>query len=449
MSKKVLLIVIALLAAWLPLRAGSLNGPEGKGRETVLRFRVGESVIEPDFRDNRMELNRFCAGVRAALDSEDSVVEYVMVETGASPEGDPAANDRLAMRRARSVHDYLLTVLPIQSFQVKVYSRGIDWQGMLEIIKASDTKWREDILTILYETGVLSVNGYSEQKACLSKLRKLDGGAAWNYLMEGPFEQLRMGSAVLSFVVKKQLPEKDTLIVVHEYEGPDADWYLEQASKAAAEAATVAATGNVLKALEKKPKRTRYDEYWREPVVALRTNLLFPLLNAGVEVPLNNRWSIEADAYWPWVWREWMNSVTVPQSYCFEAMSFSVAPRFWFGVAHSGKEEYRKYRLTGHSLALVLQGGYFDFCYDWKGYQGEWFGAGLDYLYALPLGKGNVRLEFEAAVGIGYIMYRGYEVHEEGGPLMGNWDDGRKFSPLPMKLGVNLVVPIYRKDDKR
>lgn len=35
---------------------------------------------------------------------------------------------------------------------------------------------------------------------------------------------------------------------------------------------------------------------WK-PVVALRTNLLLPLLNFGVEVPIGNRWSVGADYY--------------------------------------------------------------------------------------------------------------------------------------------------------
>ena len=40
----------------------------------------------------------------------------------------------------------------------------------------------------------------------------------------------------------------------------------------------------------------------RKPVVAVRSNLLVPALNVGVEVPIGTNWSVAADYYFPWVW---------------------------------------------------------------------------------------------------------------------------------------------------
>ena len=42
----------------------------------------------------------------------------------------------------------------------------------------------------------------------------------------------------------------------------------------------------------------------RQMLFALRTNFLaIPLANLGIEVPLDRRWSIGADIYYPWIRR--------------------------------------------------------------------------------------------------------------------------------------------------
>ena len=64
-----------------------------------------------------------------------------------------------------------------------------------------------------------------------------------------------------------------------------------------AAAGTASDKGNV-----EKPADEVYD---LKPVIALRSNLLLPLMNVGVQVPLGNRFSIGADWYYPFIRREW------------------------------------------------------------------------------------------------------------------------------------------------
>lgn len=405
-------------------------------------FRAGSPEVDVSFRDNGAALASFVAGVDRAMREQGTVVESVTIETSASPEGDPAANERLAMERARSLHDYLLTVLPLSSSQVKAFSRGVDWEGMVKAVRASDVHWKEQVMDAVLDNGVLSGASYEAQKRCLARLKAIDGGRAWAWLMEEVFTDLRTGAGTLNCVVVRGGSVRDTLVIIHEYEGPDAEWYLNEAARRASEAAT----RNVLDALDKKPTKKHNDEYWRQPVVALRSNLLFPAMNIGVELPLSNRWSVSADLYSPWIWRQWMNAVFMPQKHCLELMSLSIEPRYWFGPAHKERDEYRKYRLTGHSLGLVLQAGYYDLEHSWKGVQGEYGAVGLGYMYALPLGRGGVHLEFEVAAGVVYTAWRGYDVHEVGGKLIGNWEDDGRFVAAPLKAGVDIVIPIFNKD---
>ena len=72
--------------------------------------------------------------------------------------------------------------------------------------------------------------------------------------------------------------------------------------------------------------------------------------------------------------------------------------------------------------------------------------AGVDYLYALPVGKKkNIRLEF--CIGFGYMhsWVRPYEVKEEFGALIRDPQELRVNWFGPAKLSVGLVVPIYVK----
>ena len=51
---------------------------------------------------------------------------------------------------------------------------------------------------------------------------------------------------------------------------------------------------------------------------------------------------------------------------------------------------------------------------NYKGLQGEFVLTGIDYLYALPLGK-HVRMEFSLGLGYFYSQAREYTVYTQGG----------------------------------
>lgn len=176
-----------------------------------------------------------------------------------------------------------------------------------------------------------------------------------------------------------------------------------------------------------------------ETVFAIRTNLLLPALNVGAELPVGERWSIGADYYYPWLWPSKKNKN------CFEMLGWSVEGRYWFG-----KNRKAEKRLLGHSLALYGAGGYFDFEKDYTGKQGEFISGGLDYTYALALGKrGRVNMEFTIAVGYIHSNSRKYNVHSEGGPLLKEDGDILFDYVGPTKAAISLVIPIRKKEGKK
>ena len=176
-------------------------------------------------------------------------------------------------------------------------------------------------------------------------------------------------------------------------------------------------------------------------VFAFRSNMLLPAMNVGFEVPLGRRWSVEGDWYYTWGWPQFFDN-----SLCAELHVADIGFRLWFPT---GRSE----RLTGHSLALVAAGAYYDFGHDYKtstgafdrmkGQQGEALGLSLDWTYAWRVGR-NAHMEVGVAAGVAYHRYIEYMQYKKWGPLLRDpmlivhrgWFYG------PTSAHLSLVVPI-------
>lgn len=181
------------------------------------------------------------------------------------------------------------------------------------------------------------------------------------------------------------------------------------------------------------------------PVVAIRTNLLLPLMNLGVEVPVSNRFSLGAGWSYPWLMRSSLDAVLPPRQFCAQTLAGSLEGRWWLGGEHTEEADTRG-RLRGHSIGAVLSGGYYDWEYDGRGQQGEFAAIGVDYLYSLPLGHGGIHLEFNAGIGIALDWNRSYTVPYEGGFLIADSDKKMQVRPVPIRVAVCLCVPIMKKE---
>ena len=124
--------------------------------------------------------------------------------------------------------------------------------------------------------------------------------------------------------------------------------------------------------------------------------MLFIVPNVGLELLLEDEWSIGAT--WMYAW--WDNDKK---------------HRFWH--IYSGTLEFRKwlnpskYKLnqTGNHVGLFFIGGTYDFEWGKKGYMSDLtYGLGLSYGYSLKLNK---RLNLDFVVGLGYLegIYKKYE----------------------------------------
>lgn len=390
-----------------------------------LYFRQGQSALDVAYRNNGLVFSQFVDSVNALVDNPAMRMVGVIVEGSSSPEGSAAVNDALALRRARSLRSSLIDKSHIDPDLVRAYSVGIDWSRLAGMLRQSDFNNREQLASIIAD------NADRSSSEIIRQLKKADGGRSWRRMLADLFPDLRQSSATLTCYYRKvTMPVASSLVVVRD------TVYLRDTM-------TVASQPKMqVIAMSTDPSASN-----RKVVAALRTNLLIPLLNLGLEVPLGNRWSVGGDCYFPWLWRQWHPSTEM--KHCQELFSAGVDVRYWLGGLHSGGQQNWRYRLTGHSVGVYGYYGYFDFGRNYSGQQGEYTNVGVDYQFAKAVGRRG-RLRFEFSLGIGWIhsSVQKYNVYSEGGHAYrtGNRRNINWFGPT--KATISLVIPFMNKIKK-
>lgn len=331
----------------------------------VINYRVNSSVVEKDYMDNARALEI----IRRTLTNKDVLasLDYIVVTAGSSPEGNTAANEKLAADRALAMKSYLMWQYPfLERDMIYTFSIGEDWTGLRKMV-AEDryTPYREEVLYTLDH-----VSGDDAKRA---RLKSIGGGAAYRYILMYMLPKLR-GAAAATLHFKE--PQNEKVIETHTVD-----------------------TLYVDRIVEKKILVPQEVELEPKPMFAIKTNLLFDVasaLNAEIEIPIGKRWSIAGEYVFPWwLWEKKQIAV--------ETLYGTLEVRYWFGDRTDRKQ------LTGWFMGLYGGGGYYDLEWKDKGYQGEFFHVGLSGGYAHTISRnGNWRMEY--SLGIGYLgtKYREY-----------------------------------------
>lgn len=372
-------------------------------KEYTIWFDINKWQIDTAFRGNAETIRRMRLEVDSLLANGIITTDSISVISAASPDGRDVYNKWLSRKRGLAAYDLLESQYPeIDPAIIIVDPIGEDWETLRRIIyEDSQMPMREELLEL---AGADLPNDEKEKR-----LRQMK--TAFRYILKHHVYLMRASSVTFNI----SMPA----ISLDSVKGPDIP--LPEIGR-----------GEIRKAgYAPAPQR----QMTRKMILAARTNLLVPALNAGIEVPVGNSWSVAADYYFPWIWPPKENR------WCVEMLGLNVEGRYWFG-----RDRNQEDRLSGHSVGVYAGGGYYDFEMNWKGRQGEFVTAGVDYLYALPVGKKkNIRLEF--CIGFGYMhsWVRPYEVKEEFGALIRDPQELRVNWFGPTKLSVGLVVPIYVK----
>lgn len=399
MYKKSLTIVMLLLAS-CSLYAQQEGKTEDRTEERAnipVYFRFDSDVVDPEYKDNTASM---FAAKQLVIGSAIQVDSMVMVAT-ASPEGKMEYNQSLAKRRAEAMQRFFSIAFPELSKNIRTSIKVYSWSDLAEeIANDENVPCKEEVQNVLRR--------YAGNPKLLPVLRLVCKGEAMRYLEENYLSKMRSAANCLMYYIPAPKAEPAPVIQKIIVERPDTT-----------------------------PRYINMD--CRYPVFAFRTNLLVPLTNIGVIVPLGNRYSVAADWYTPWLFRK------SDHKNCFQLQAANVEFRYWFGEKHTADPGNRMYRLTGHSLAAYIYGGKYDFEHDWSGHQGEFWSAGLDYTYAIPGWNNRIRWEFSMSMGYFRNQSYAYDVFTSGGKLYTRSADRKIFRYVgPTKIAVSLVVPINK-----
>ena len=406
MTSRIILAMLIFLCTLL-VEAQMVTDVE---RDTVrgsvrISFPMSESQIHPEFDGNRRELDSLSRILNRLTVDTTATVLGMDIHGYGSIDGLYRTNERLSRERTDSLVAYIMRRTVMPSNLVNVGSTAEDWDGLAAFVEQATTQQlphRDGLLRIIF-----SGRTPDNKEWAMKQMYPAD----YRYLTENCMPKLRRAYCQIDYILVRPVVAEPVEEKVDTVEVAEPIQTIEPAET-----------------IQIKETRTLF---------YLRTNLLLPLLNVGVELPLGNRWSIAADWYYPWAFRK------SDHKNCFQADGLSLEGRYWFGSKHKSGVENKKYRLQGHSVAGFVMAGRYDIERNYSGHQGEYVLGGVDYLWATPIFKGKMHLELSVGVGFFYSWARHYTVYEEGGKAYRDKNFRKRFSYFgPLRASVSLVVPI-------
>ena len=341
---------------------------DGTGTDSVglavINYRVNSSLVEADYMNNA----RTFEIIRRTLMNKEVLasLDYIVITAASSPEGNTAANQALAAKRALALKSYLMWKYPYLNRDIiYTFSLGEDWSGLRRmVLEDYSVPGREEVLDV--------IDSPISNDAKRAGLKAIANGRAYSYIAARFLPKLR-GAAACTLHYKEPLPCVENPIIASSVD-------------------TVY--------IEREVVVTQDCELERKPLFAIKTNLLFDVataLNVEIEVPLGKRFSIAGEYIFPW----WLNE---DKQRALQLISGNLELRYWFG------NRAERPVMTGWYMGLYGGGGYFDIEWETKGYQGEFFiAAGVSGGYAHTISKnGNWRMEYGLGAGYMQTKYREY-----------------------------------------
>ena len=338
-------------------------------------------------------------------------IDFISIYTTSSLEGSSIYNKKLSKRRSDAIYNYLTSNYSIPNSLLKVKYKGVDWDMLIDKLQTSKVPYKNEVIEIIRtipEETWRKVNPTDKWMTMVDSRNK--------HLMD-----LRYGipyKAMESEIFPSM--RQSTMLVVHTHTDSQADIaedtveiVEQEKTKEIAKEFTEEVKSKECILITEENTSTIDDSQstTKKPLFALKTNLLFDIatmLNVEVEVPIGNRWSIAGEWIFPWWTLD--NGQSDSKRHRLQLLQGNLMGKYWFG------DRTDREVMTGWFAGIYAGAGLYDFEYDRKGIQGEFFIAGgLAGGYAHTINKkGNLRMEY--SLGLGYLStdYRQYKAEYYG-----------------------------------
>lgn len=161
-------------------------------RKAYVNYRVGSTVLLPDFGANPLELAKIIATIDSVSGDKDLTVDHVSIHGFASPEGFYKGNARLAEGRTEALRKYVDTRYGFGPM-LQTGSTPEDWSGLREWVAASELSDKEALLKV--------IDSNLEPDAKDRKL-KADFPASYNILLNQAYPLLRRADYRIDYTVR-------------------------------------------------------------------------------------------------------------------------------------------------------------------------------------------------------------------------------------------------------
>jgi outer membrane protein OmpA-like peptidoglycan-associated protein len=165
-----------------------------ESNDVFLDFPVSQMDINPGYGNNPRELSKIESIINEIRKDANVRVTGVSITGFASPEGDVGFNNQLSRGRAESLRGYLASRSAIPPQQYRLGNGGEDWEGLTRIVQGmTNFAPRETVLSIIrYYNPV-------ERK---DRLKALDNGRLWEWMLHEIFPRLRRVVSRIEYTVR-------------------------------------------------------------------------------------------------------------------------------------------------------------------------------------------------------------------------------------------------------
>ncbi len=170
------------------------------GEEMAIKFKVGQSTIDPNFGGNAASLKKIIRAVNDQL--SDPSVDYVKVYFCgmASPEGSYQTNKTLAEQRLAALEKYVRGKVHIPENLVDRNSEYIPWERLAATVRKSNIQRKQQVLSIISTPEhIIDFEGGRRDRRVV-RLMELDGGSVWKQLHSRCFGDMRNAAVVFDVV---------------------------------------------------------------------------------------------------------------------------------------------------------------------------------------------------------------------------------------------------------
>ena len=171
--------------------------PRSEVRTARLQYRRDVDAVQPDYRDNRKELDKVQASIDAVKQNPNLSITGIYVTGYASPEGSMAYNLALSERRAKGFTQYMQrSNRELDKALWHVDWKGEDWAGFArEVEHRRDLEQQAGMLKLIEECG-------GDQDACEARVKALISAGAYQRLLNEVYVPLRRNEYRIEYNVR-------------------------------------------------------------------------------------------------------------------------------------------------------------------------------------------------------------------------------------------------------